>query len=198
MNPEEQDNVVLIEPAAAKLRDEFLGWQCRLRQMAVRQFGGRPSDGMRPAVFAPDGAQISPGATLLLIKEEPQESTAFFRFQVQKTQDPVERWEKAVQHLSAAYFQQPDSFSDVMTALFGPQSQIVDALLSHGRCVLQFAQFAQGYRLPCLVERLPPATAFYQATYWHNALFNPNLPGGVQVLAFEPDWSHASRLDPLT
>ncbi|MCH7795324.1 MAG: hypothetical protein IH900_09330, partial [Proteobacteria bacterium] len=42
--------VVRPEAAQAALRDHFLGWQCRLRQMAVRQAGGRPTSGMRPEV----------------------------------------------------------------------------------------------------------------------------------------------------
>jgi len=32
---------------------------------------------------------------------------------------------------------------------------------------------------------------FFQATYWHNRMFNPNLPGGIQILSFTPDWIHA-------
>jgi hypothetical protein len=30
-------NVVLTEAAADELRDEFLSWQCKIRQMAVRR-----------------------------------------------------------------------------------------------------------------------------------------------------------------
>ena len=38
-----------MKPSAAKtLRDDFLAWQCRIRQIAMRQDGGRPSPGMRP------------------------------------------------------------------------------------------------------------------------------------------------------
>jgi hypothetical protein len=50
--------------AEAALRDHFLGWQCRIRQYAVRHGGGRPSSGMRPSVslwepVPPPGAQDS-------------------------------------------------------------------------------------------------------------------------------------------
>ena len=51
MNPD-LDNIILLEPAAQALRDEFIGWQCRIRQIAVREGGGRPSSGMRPRVVA--------------------------------------------------------------------------------------------------------------------------------------------------
>lgn len=37
-----------MKPVAAKtLRDDFIAWQCRIRQIAMRQDGGRPSPGMR-------------------------------------------------------------------------------------------------------------------------------------------------------
>ena len=49
------DNVVLTKAAALALRREFIGWQCRLRQMAARESGGRPSSGMRPRVIDPRG-----------------------------------------------------------------------------------------------------------------------------------------------
>ena len=44
----ESGQVVRLEAAEAALRDHFLGWQCRLRQLAVREAGGRPTSGMRP------------------------------------------------------------------------------------------------------------------------------------------------------
>ena len=58
---EKPDNVVLTKAAAAALRREFLGWQCRLRQMAARESGGRPSSGMRPRVTTREGHEIAPG-----------------------------------------------------------------------------------------------------------------------------------------
>ena len=54
------DNIVLTEPAARALHQQFLGWQCRVRQLAVREAGGRPSAGMRPRVTTTAGEEISP------------------------------------------------------------------------------------------------------------------------------------------
>ena len=79
-----------------------------------------------------------------------------------------------------------------MTALFGPQAAIVARLLQHGRCILEFQEYAQAYRVPCAIAELAADNSFYQATYWHNHLFNPNLPSGVRILSFTPDWTHAS------
>jgi len=186
------DNIVLLEPAAAALRDEFIGWQCRIRQLSARRAGGRPSAGMRPRVLSPAGDEISSAVTVVIAESEPQESTALFRFQYLKTQDPVERYDKVLEILAASYFQQPRKFGDRMTALFGPRSAVAADLLNHGRCLLEFQEYAQAYRLPCAAAALAETDDLYQATYWHNRLFNPNLPSGIRILALTPDWAHAA------
>ncbi len=185
-------NVVLTEQAAAALRDDFLGWQCRIRQLSARQSGGRPTAGMRPRLLSPRGDELAPGITVLIVEVEPAESTALFRHQYLKTNDPIERYEKILEILAAGYFQHPAGFSDAMTALFGPDSAVAAALLNHGGGIVEFEQYAQAYRLPCRVAELATDDAFFQATYWHNRLFNPNMPPGVRILSFTPDWTHAA------
>ena len=184
-------NVVLTQQAAQALRKEFIGWQCRLRQLVARQGGGRPTSGMRPRVLAPDGEEIAPAITVLLNEQEPDHSISQFKFQYQRTQDPIERYDKVLEILSGSYFQQPGTFTDVMTALFGPESGIAAALLNHGKCILDFEQFTQGYRLACAVRALDERSPLHQATYWHNRMFNPNMPDGIRILAFTPDWRHS-------
>jgi hypothetical protein len=191
--PSPPNNVVHTQPAAQALCREFIGWQCRIRQLAARQDGGRPSPGMRPRVLdAATGDELSPGIVTLIVESEPEESTQLFRYQYLKTQDPKERCEKMLEILQASYFQEPARFSDLMTALFGPRSPLAARLLSERRCVLDFEQYSQGYRIPCSVARLPDSHAFHQATYWHNRLFNPNLPDAIEILSFRPDWPHAA------
>lgn len=186
-------NVLLMGAAARALRDDFLGWQCRLRQLAARQAGARPIPGMRPRVLTPAGELLSPGIIVLIVEAEPADSIALFRHQYQKTNDPIERYDKIVEILSGGYFQKPDAFSDVLTALFGGDSALAGQLLAHGRCVLEFEQSSQAYRLPCGVTELAAKDEFHQATYWHNRMFNPNMPPNVRVLAFAPDWTHAEE-----
>ncbi|MFO1057213.1 MAG: hypothetical protein U1E53_09620 [Dongiaceae bacterium] len=192
MSPARGDNVVRLEPAAAALRDEFVGWQCRIRQLAVREDGGRPSSGMRPAVLTPAGEALAHGIVVLLLPADPEPATKLFRYQVLKTQDPVERYDKALEILAGSHYQRPREFDDVMTGLFGNDSAVAGRLLSHGACILAFSQYAQSYRLPCAVAALGEHDPRYQATYWHNRLFNARMPAGVRVLAFRPDWAHAS------
>lgn len=188
----EPDNIILIGEAAAQLREDFLHWQCRLRQMSMREGGGRPSPGMRPVIFSRESAQLAGSTVMVLHKAEPEEATAFFRHQVLKTQDPVERWEKATEHMAAGYFQRYRDFDDTLTALFSPASELVDRLLGHARVNLEFAELSQTFRLLCQVAELAEHDLLYQSTYWHNRMFNPNIPAGVRIVSFSPDWSRSS------
>jgi hypothetical protein len=188
------NNVVLTRAAAQALRAEFVGWQCRLRQLAARQHGGRPSSGMRPRVTTLAGDELAAAIIVLISETEPDNTTHQLRYQVQKTQDPNERYDKVLEFLQGGYFQEPVRFSDVLTALFAQGSELAARLLDNGRCVLEFEQYGQGYQIPCAVTRLPAAHPRHQATYWHNRLFNEHLPPGVEVLAFTPDWAHAAAI----
>jgi len=196
--PEPPQNVVLTRAGREALRAQFIGWQCRIRQLAVREDGGRPSAGMRPRITTAQGEPLSAGTVMLIVESEPEHATQQFRFEYLKTQDPNERYDKVLQILQASYFQQPTRFADVLTALFAARSVLAARLLAEEGCVLQFEQYTQCYRLPCKVGRVPQMHRLYRATYWHNRLFNPNLPADIQILSFTPEWAHAAafRRDP--
>ena len=177
------------------LRDHFLGWQCRIRQIAMRKDEGRPSAGMRPRILTRDGRELSPATTVLIVPREPGESTAFFRFQARKTHDSKQIYEKGLDYLRSAHFQHPRSFSDELTALFNTGAALAESLLAAGDCRLEFDQFSQRYRMICAVRALAPDDPAFEATYWHNRIFNPAMPAEVTVLALRPDWTSA-RADP--
>ena len=185
--------VLNLESAAAKLRDEFIAWQCKLRRQAMRGAGGRPSEGMRPRVLDADGELIDDALTVLLARVDAATTAKIFEFQFKRTHDPLDRYEKIVAFLSADYYQHADHFTGVTTALVGGGMPTRQQLLERGQCILIFRQFSQAYRVPCDVQLLAPEDALFKATYWHNAMFNPNLPPDVAVLAFVPDWTYASR-----
>lgn len=186
------DNVVLSAVAAAALCREFVGWQCRIRQLAARQESGRPSSGMRPRVLNRNEEELSAGIVTLIVESEPAHSTQLFRYQYLRTHDPVERYDNMLEILQGSYFQDPTRFADFITALFGAESRLAAQLLDEAHCVLDFEQYTQGYRIPCAVARLAESSPFHQATLWHNRMFNPRLPASVQILSFRPDWSHAA------
>jgi hypothetical protein len=173
------------------LRDTFLTWQCQIRQDAMREDGGRPSLGMQPRLLDLSGAELWPALTVLLLPEAPEESTAFFRFQVMKTSDSREIYEKTLRYLQADYFQDPKAFSDRLVATLPSDAPLADTLLATKRCVLDFAQGRHGYRVTCKVKALKEGNADRDAAIWHNRVFNRTLPDTVQVLAFKPDWKMA-------
>lgn len=184
----DSETIVKKSPAENR-RDDFLGWQCRIRQIAMRQDGGRPSPGMRPRVLDALGHELSPALTVLIIPRDPTESTDFFRFQVLKTSDPRDLYERSLGYLQADYFQKPERFGDLMTAVIPEASPL--ASHTDGACVLEFDQFSQRYVVPCSASVLRADDPARQATLWHNRLFNPTLPDEIMVLGFRPDWKSA-------
>jgi hypothetical protein len=171
-----------------RIRDGFIAWQCRIRQAAMREHGGRPSPGMRPRVLDAEGRELASALTVLLIPNEPEESTAFFRFQVMKTTDPRDIYERALTFLQADFFQNPEAFSERLVTVLPRDAALAVALLDEGACVLEFVQSGQSYRIAAEVRVLKTGHAAREAAIWHNRLFNPALPDNVHVLEFRPDW----------
>jgi hypothetical protein len=179
--------------SAHAIGDHFLAWQCRIRQVAMREEGGRPSQGMRPRVLDVSGREVALALTVLLIPKDPKESTAFFRYQVMQTPEPRAVYERALRFLQADYFQDPDAFSDRLVSVLSAGASLARSLLDQGECILAFEQGRQRYDLPCTVRELKPGSAAREAAIWHNRLFNPALPDTVHVLQFKPDWASATR-----
>ena len=180
-----------IAASPEALAEAFLGWQCRIRQHAVRRDGGRPSSGMRPEVFVGDGSTSLGRIVVLIVKREWEAPTARFRFMAEKTHDPADRYDAALNFLQADYYQRPQTFTEEMTALFSAGSSWVVQLVSAGRCALAFEQYGRKYRLDCGVRALDEHEGGYQLTCWHNRLFNPTMPADIKVLGFMPDWEGA-------
>jgi hypothetical protein len=179
------------------IQKHFLGWQCRVRQYAMRNGEGRPTPGMRPDVLLEDGKEVASAVTLLLVPDLLQDSILQFRFMALKTQDPQERYKKAVQLLSASFYQNVENFSGLMTGVFSRSSETVNRLKKNQRCVLEFDFQQQKFRVPAGIKVLLKKNPKYEFTYWHNFLFNPHLSPDVTVLGFEPDWSNSSA-DPTS
>ena len=179
------------------IQNHFIGWQCRVRQYAMRNGEGRPTPGMRPDVLLEDGKEVASAVTLLLVPDLLQDSILQFRFMALKTQDPQERYKKAVQLLSASFYQNVENFSGLMTGVFSRSSETVNRLKKNQRCVLEFDFQQQKFRVPAGIKVLLKKNPKYEFTYWHNFLFNPHLSPDVIVLGFEPDWSD-STADPTS
>lgn len=170
-----------------RLKERFYDWQCTLRQAAMRDDGGRPSAGMCPRVMDLEGAERLPRLTVLLAPKEPEESTAFFRFQVLKSPDPRESYEKSMRYLQSEFYKDPSVFADRLLAVLPEDAPLAAA----SRCILEFSQGRHSFTLPCTIKVLEETHAKRAAAIWHNRVFNPALPGSAKVLAFKPDWDAA-------
>jgi len=184
------DKVGMSKPGGNPMRLQFLRWQCRVRQIAMREKDGRPDDTIMPAVILPGDTEPMGQIITVISKSEPYSKTPELMHMVKRTNDPAQRREKALQLFSETYYQKASEFSDQLTATFQPGSEGAASILDAGGCTLAFAGYGERYELSCRVEALDPYDPLYQATWWHNALFNPNLSADVSVLSFNPDWRH--------
>ena len=158
----------------------------------MRRRAGRPSRGMCPEVLSAAGDTLAPAVTTLLVRREADSFAPEFRHLIRRTHDPRDRREAALALLAERYYQCARDFSDLLTATFAADSALAADLVREGRCVLAFAQARQRYTLPCSVQRLGRDDPRCEETWWHNALFNPQLPPDIPILAFTPRWLEAT------
>lgn len=184
--------VLGLEPTPHPLRDAFLRWQCRVRQMGMRELQGRPDDPVMPLV-TPIGASEPMGRIITVMNKLPQHSrTPEMQHMVKRTFDPAQRRDKAIELFSETYYQKAREFSDILCAAFQPNSAGADALRTAGQATLTFEAYAQRFDIQTKVWKLTKKNAFYQATWWHNHLFNPDLSEDAVILGFEPDWTRST------
>ena len=189
-------NVVRLDGANEQLRDRFLRWQCRVRQIAMRRHDGRPTSGMTPLVSVAEYAHPVARIVTVLCKRPEHSVTMELRHLARRTHDPAERRENALMFLAERYYQAAREFSDNLTASFPSDSETAARLLESRECRLDFEQFNQRYRVHCAVRRLSEHNPLREATFWHNVLFNPRLAADCPILGFEPDWPR-SEAEPL-
>lgn len=174
-----------------KLKAEFLGWQCRIRQVSARDYGGQPMAAMHPRASTRKGEVILPAMVILLVPEETGPSTAFLKFQLQKTAEHEKARDAVVKYLGGDFYQLPELFSDEMTAVFGAGSLVAERLMRAKEVLLDFEQYAQSYRMFCKVRRLGPRDEARDFSLWQSRAFNPNVPNDAAVLGFKPEWKSA-------
>ncbi len=165
---------------------DFIAWQCRLRKMSMRELGGRPTAGMSAGVYSVSGGEEQSRMNFLIVRKDSGARTGEFRHIVRKTRDPSEWVKNGLRILSELHYHESDQFDNRLTALFSLDSELAAALLEAGRCHLQFVQDSVDYQFDFDVVALAAGDEYFEATYWHNRLFNPTLPGNVQVLSFNP------------
>ena len=184
-----------LKPEPQPLRDAFLRWQCRVRQMMMRDKMGRPDAEIMPALTL-SGATQPMGHIITVMSKGPMHSkTPEMRHMATRTMDPAQIRESALKFFSEFYYQKASEFSDILTATFPPESEGAQTIRRADRCTLTFQAYGQRFDLDCKVWKLAAKNPLWESTYWHNALFNPGLPKDTVILGFEPDWAK-STADP--
>lgn len=166
--------------------NRFLSWQCRLRKMSMRELDGRPTPGMRAGVYSVRGGDEQSRMNFLILHEDAATRTMELRHIVRKTPDSAEWVKHGLRILAERHYHDEDQFGQRLTALFSLESTLGYALIKAGECHLKFTQDSIEYEFDFDVVSLEHDDEAFQATYWHNHLFNPALPGKVRVLAFTP------------
>ena len=113
-------------------------------------------------------------------------TTAEFRHIIHKSQDSAEWVKNGLRILAERYYQDEFEFSNELTALFGNDSALADALTEAGQCHLKFAEDSMQPAFNFSVREMGEEESSFQATYWHNHLFNASIPGRVRILGFTP------------
>lgn len=170
----------------AERYQRFISWQCRLRKMSVRELGGRPSEGMTAGVYSVSGGEEQSRLNFLIVRKDSRERTDEFRHIVRKTPDPSEWVKNGLRILSELHYHEEDQFEPRLTALFSLDSDLAYALIKAGECHLKFAEGSIEHAFDFDVTSLNRDDDSFEATYWHNRMFNPGLPGKVRVLGFSP------------
>ena len=179
------------------LRIGFLKWQCRVRQIAMRERDGMPDGAVMPEVFLDDDVKPLGSIITVLCKSPSYSVTPELRHIGARTNDPAHRRQQAIQFLSASHYQKAREFSDILTATFSPESTGAMKIRGARKCKLVFDGYAQRFDLTCKVWRLQPHNYLYNATIAHNYLFNPSLPASTEVLGFEVVWHESGSEPPI-
>ena len=180
------------------LRDAFLRWQCRVRQISMRETFGRPDGAIKPRLTLNTDSEPIGDIITVLSRTQSYSKTPEIRHMVQSIFDPSQRREKAIQFFSEIYYQKFLQFSDTLTAAFSPNSPVAEAICAAKASSLTFENYGQRFDLDCSVSTLTKNNPLFQATWWHNKLFNPHLLPGTVILGFEPDWSRSSAEPNIT
>ena len=180
----------MTDTDAESLKLQFMRWQCRSRQHAVREESGRPNQAMQPEVVA--NGKAAGQITTVLNRLEPAEHIQHFRFIVKKTQDPKARADNGIKLLSEYYYHDAAKFTGSLNAVFSVEDDVPSKLAQLGEVQLHFRQDRLQYELHCSIHILEESDSDYQLTYWHNHMFNPAMPGKVQIVQFKPNWDSSS------
>ncbi len=167
--------------------NNFVNWQCLLRQRNFRKLSGKPSEGTLALVYDKNSNEQITNLRSILIEKEPLNSAKMFEFMAKKTHDPEERFLKAVKYFASEYFENSKIFDGSFTATFPNNSKTVKDLLKKRKLNVQFFESPTGFNFNVNVKKLKKNDPIWKFTFFHNFFFNSSLDDNIEILFFKPD-----------
>jgi len=167
--------------------NDFVVWQCILRQRNFRKFSGKPSDGIIAKIYDNKSNNEITNLRSILIEKESLNSAKMFEFMIKKTHDPEERFLKAVKYFSSEYFENSKIFDGSFTATFPTNSKIAKDLLKKRKLNVQFFESPTGFNFNVNVKKLKKNNPIWKFTFFHNCFFNSSLDENIEILFFKPN-----------
>ena len=167
--------------------NDFVNWQCFLRQRNFRKFEGKPSEGTIASIYDKNSNDEITNLRSVLIEKEPLNSAKMFEFMTRKTHDPEERFLKAVKYFASEYFEDSKIFDGSFSATFPNNSKIVKNLLKKRNLNVQFFESTTGFNFNVNVKKLKKNDPIWKFTFYHNSFFNSSLDENIEILFFKPD-----------
>ena len=165
---------------------DFVIWQCSLRQRNFRMFSGKPSEGTTALILDNKSNKEIASLRSVLIEKNSLNTAKMFEFMIKKTNDPEERFDKAVKFFASEYYNTPRNFDGSFTATFSYKSDLAKKILKKKKCNVQFFERDTGFNFNVSVSKLNKTNMKWMYTFWHNSFFNPVLNEDIDILYFNP------------
>ena len=169
------------------LIDDFVGWQCLLRQRNFRKFSGKPSNGTVAQIIDKKTNYEIFSLQSILMEKNPLKTAQMFEFMIKKTHDPEERYLKAVQFFSSEYFEETKNFDGSFSATFSNNSSMLKKILNKKKLTVQFFEHTTGFNFSVNVSKLKKNEPEWMYTFYHNSFFNTDLRNNIEILLFIPE-----------
>ena len=167
--------------------NNFVNWQCLLRQRNFRKFAGKPSEGTLASIYDRKSNEEITNIRSVLIEKDVANSAKMFEFMIKKTHDPEERYLKAVKYFASEYFENSNIFDGTFAATFPTNSKILKTLLKNKKLNVQFFESTNGFNFTVDVKKLKKSDPIWKFTFYHNCFFNSSLDDNIEILIFKPD-----------
>ena len=165
--------------------NDFVIWQCSIRQRNFRLFGGKPSEGTIANLSDIKSNKEICSLRSVLLEKNCLNTAKMFEFMIKQTHEPELRFDKALKFLASEYYNNPRNFAGSFTATFDKNSSVFKKLLKIKKINVQFFERETGFHFPVTICKLKKNDEKWQYTFWHNFFFNPALNENIEILYFK-------------